>query len=262
MLDCRPIADSVSTAGAFSTEIVLPRLCNYILNALWQWFNLLQQPHPPGVIHVQEAAAESYSSIPADRTCKMGRRHDRRRALIMSKLKTVTRYHGALVTLHWLMAFLLLFALGMGSFVLSTTPNSDPGKIAALQGHMVGGGLILLLTLVRLGVRLKSTHPAPASTGHAMLDRLAPLTHWGLYLLVLMMAGSGVAMSVLAGLPDIVFGGVGSLPVNFDSLPPRAVHGVVAKLLMLAIGMHIVAALYHQFVRRDGLLARMGYGPR
>jgi cytochrome b561 len=40
------------------------------------------------------------------------------------------------------------------------------------------------------------------------------------------------------------------------------VHGIVAKLLMLAIALHIGAALYHQFVRRDGLLSRMGFGRR
>ena len=173
-----------------------------------------------------------------------------------------TRYHRALVVLHWLLAVLLIVALGMGTLSLKTVPNSSPDKIAALQGHMVAGGLILLLTLARLVVRLATAHPAPASTGNALLDRLAPLTHWGLYLLVLMMAGSGIAMSVLAGLPGIVFGGVGSLPANFDALPPRAVHGIVATLLMLAIGLHIAAALYHQFVRRDGLLSRMGFGRR
>ncbi len=172
------------------------------------------------------------------------------------------RYHGALVALHWLLALLLIVALAMGTFALKTVPNSSPDKISALQGHMIAGGLILLLTLARLVVRLKTAHPAPASTGNAVLDRIAPLTHWGLYVLVLLMAGSGVAMSVLAGLPGIVFGGVGSLPVNFDTLPPRAVHGTLATLLMLAIGLHIAAALYHQFVRRDGLLSRMGFGRR
>ena len=172
------------------------------------------------------------------------------------------RYHGALVALHWLLALLLIAALAIGTFALKTVPNSSPDKIDALRVHMIAGGLILLLTLLRLAVRLKTAHPAPASTGYALLDRLAPATHWALYGLVLLMAGSGVAMSVLAGLPGIVFGGVGSLPVNFDALPPRAVHGIVAKLLMLAIALHIAAALYHQFVRRDGLLARMGFGRR
>lgn len=173
-----------------------------------------------------------------------------------------TRYHPALVALHWLLAVLLIATLALGSFALKTVPNSAPDKILALQGHLVAGGLILLLTLARLVVRWRTAHPAPASTGNALLDRLAPLTHWGLYGLVLLMAGSGVAMSVAVGLPGIVFGGLGSLPVNFDALPPRAVHGVVAKLLMLAIGLHIAAALHHQFVRRDRLIARMGLGPR
>ena len=172
------------------------------------------------------------------------------------------RYHTALVTLHWLLALLLIVALLMGTFALKTVPNSSPDKIDALRGHMIAGGLILVLTLTRLVVRLKTAHPAPATTGNALLDRLAPATHWALYLLVLLMAGSGVAMSVLAGLPGIVFGGVGTLPVNFDALPPRAVHGIVAKLLMLFIAMHFAAALYHQFIKRDGLLRRMGFGPR
>ena len=173
-----------------------------------------------------------------------------------------TRYHPALVALHWLLALLLIVALGMGTFALAPLPNSSPEKISALQGHMIAGGLILLLTLIRLVVRVKTAHPAPASTSNALLDRLAPLTHWALYGMVLVMAGSGVATSVLAGLPAIVFDGVGSLPANFDSLPPRAVHGIVAKLLMLAIAMHIAAALYHQFVRRDSLMRRMWFGHR
>lgn len=172
------------------------------------------------------------------------------------------RYHSALILLHWLLALLLMVALVMGTFALKTTPNSSADKIAALQGHMLAGGLILLLTLARLVVRLKTAHPAPASSGNALLDRVAPLMHWALYGLVLLMAGSGVAISVLAGLPEVVFGGVGSLPSNFDALPPRAVHGIVAKLLMLAVLLHVAAALYHQLVRRDGLLARMGFGPR
>ena len=172
------------------------------------------------------------------------------------------RYHGALVALHWLLAILLIVALAMGTFALKTVPNSSPDKLSALQGHMIAGGLILLLTLARLVTRVKTAHPAPASTGNAVLDRLSTPIHWGLYGLVLVMAGSGIAISVMSGLPGIVFGGVGTLPADFDAFPPRAVHGIVAKLLMLAIALHVGAALYHQFVRRDGLLSRMGFGPR
>ncbi len=172
------------------------------------------------------------------------------------------RYHTALVSLHWLLAVALIVSLFGATFGLKTVPNSAPEKIDALRSHMIAGGLMLLLTLARLVVRLKTAHPAPARTGHALLDRLAPAMHWVLYALVLVMAASGVATAVLAGLPAIVFGGVGALPVNFDALPPRAVHGLVAKLLMAAIALHVVAALYHHFIRHDGLLRRMGFGPR
>ncbi len=174
----------------------------------------------------------------------------------------ISRYHPALVVLHWLIAILVLFGLVMGTFGLSTLPNSSPDKIGALQGHMVAGGAILILTLLRLVVRRVTVHPPPASTGYALADRLAPLAHGAMYLAVLAMVGSGIAMSIGAGLPAIVFGGQGSLPADFSHLAARGVHGLAAKALMALVVLHIAAALYHQWVRRDALLTRMGFGPR
>ncbi|MDH5577946.1 MAG: cytochrome b/b6 domain-containing protein, partial [Betaproteobacteria bacterium] len=72
-----------------------------------------------------------------------------------------SRYHPALVALHWLIAILVLFSLGMGMLVLEEIPNSAPEKIDALRGHMVVGVALLLLMLVRLGVRLGTRRPAP-----------------------------------------------------------------------------------------------------
>ncbi len=175
---------------------------------------------------------------------------------------TVRRYHTVLVVLHWLLAAGLIFMLLMGSLSLDKLPNSSPDKIGALQGHMIVGVTIGTLMLLRLLTRLTTAHPAPARTGSAMLDRLGPLAHWALYLLVFVMVASGLGTALLAGLPDIVFGGIGSLPANFKGLLPRAVHGIAAKLLMLLIALHVVAALWHQFVRRDALLARIGLGSR
>ena len=44
--------------------------------------------------------------------------------------------------------------------------------------------------------------------------------------------------------------------------PARAAHGAISTLLMLAILGHAAAALWHQFVRGDGLMGRMWFGPR
>lgn len=173
------------------------------------------------------------------------------------------RYHPALVVLHWLLAVLLVFALAMGTFSLKEIPNAAPEKLFALRGHMVAGMAILALMLVRLGVRLWLPRPAPATTGHRVLDRLAVVVHYGFYALVILMAASGLATAVQAGLPAIVFGGSGApLPESFWAYRPRVVHAVIAKLLLALVALHVAGALYHQFVRRDGLIARMWIGRR
>lgn len=173
-----------------------------------------------------------------------------------------SRYHPLLVALHWLLAFLILGSLGFGALALKAVPNTAPEKLNLLRGHMLMGGLIGVLMVLRLVTRLVTDHPPAASTGNALLDRLAPWVHRGLYALVFGILLSGVGISAFAHLPAVVFGGVGNLPANFDALAPRQAHGALAEILLLAIALHIAAALYHQFVRRDGLFARMGFGAR
>jgi len=168
-------------------------------------------------------------------------------------------YHKALVILHWLLAFVIMFALFMGSVHLVNIPNSSPDKVFALRGHMIAGGLILLLMVVRLIVRFKTAKPPAATTGNPLLDKVGQLAHVLLYLLVFAMAGSGIAMSVQANLPAAVFQMSAQLPNSFEHLAPRMAHGYLSKALMALIALHIGAALFHHFVRKDGLLTRMSW---
>jgi cytochrome b561 len=173
---------------------------------------------------------------------------------------TGEKYHPALVALHWLLAVLVLFAWGVGALSLEEMPNSSPDKIATLRVHMVAGIAILALTLVRLAVRFGTRRPTPVNTGHPLLDRAAVFAHYGLYALVILMAASGFAIARAAGLPDIVFGGSGTpLPQSFAAYPARTVHGIVGGLLAFLVLVHIIAALWHHFIRRDGLLRRMSF---
>ena len=174
----------------------------------------------------------------------------------------VSRYQPVLVAMHWLMALLLPVALGGGALVLVKIPNTDPMKIVALRQHLIGGLLLLSLMLIRLVVRVSTVHPARASTGSSAFDRVAWLSHRLLYVLVLAQAGSGLYMALQAGLPDIVFGGVGALPADFWIFPVRSVHYVISRLLIALIALHVGAALYHTFILRDGLLRRMWFGRR
>ncbi len=177
-------------------------------------------------------------------------------------MSQVSRYHPVLVALHWLLALMIIAALALGALVLVEIPNSDPMKIDALRQHMTGGILILTLMLVRLLVRARTTHPAPASTGDALLNKLAWASHRLFYALVIGMAGSGIVMAVRADLPTIVFGGRGSLPPDFWAFTPRIFHYVFSRLLIALIALHVAGALYHTFFLKDRLLRRMSFGKR
>jgi cytochrome b561 len=174
----------------------------------------------------------------------------------------VSRYHPLLVALHWIIAVLVVGALALGALVLARMPNTDPMKIEALRSHMTGGVAILVLMLVRLFVRMRTAHPAAATTGHAALDRVAWLSHRLLYVLVLGQVGAGLFMALQTGLPDIVFLHHGELPADFWDLPVRSVHYAISRLLMALIALHVSGALYHTLIRRDGLLRRMWFGRR
>jgi cytochrome b561 len=178
-------------------------------------------------------------------------------------MKPVSRYHPLLVTLHWLLAVLIIAALTIGFFWLAVTPNADPQKIGVLRLHMAAGMLILALMVIRFIVRICTARPPAATTGHPGLDRLAPVSHYGFYVLVVLMAGTGFATGILAGLPEIVFAESGDpLPPSFAIYPTWIAHFYLATLLVAFISLHTLAALYHQFVRKNGLFRRMFFGRR
>ncbi len=173
----------------------------------------------------------------------------------------MTRYHPALVALHWLLAIAIIFSLIMGHFVLAETLNTDPEKIFKLKIHMGMGIAILLFMIFRLVVRRRTQHPPEADIGNATLNKLGSLTHVILYFAVIFMSLSGMGISFLSGLPEIVFFGTGgALPETFHNLLPHMVHEFLSKILALLIIGHVLAFLYHQFIRKDGLLSRMWFG--
>jgi cytochrome b561 len=175
----------------------------------------------------------------------------------------VSRHHPLLVTLHWLLAVLIVAMLCIGFLLLAPIPSTDPRKIDILLIHMSVGMAIAALTAVRLILRMWTTRPAAAATGHPLLDRVAPATHYSFYVLVLLMAGTGYATAILAGLNRSVFRGSGEpLPPSFAIYPSFVAHGFLAVLLSGFIFLHVIAALYHQFARKDRLLRRMWFGRR
>lgn len=177
----------------------------------------------------------------------------------MSKEAAPVRYHPLHVALHWLIALLVFMMLGIGKFVMPGVAVDDPQKAFMLQTHAYIGMAIAVLLVVRLILRFTTQRPAPADAGNAFLNLIGKVTHFLLYLLLIGMAVSGLGIFQQANLPA-VFSGAAPYPADFFQYLPRMGHGLVSTLLLLLVVLHIGAALYHQFIRRDNLLARMWFG--
>ena len=173
------------------------------------------------------------------------------------------RYHPLLVSLHWLLAVLILFSLFAGSNILAVMPNDNPDKIAILKVHIISGLVILVLMLLRLFVRIKTGKPVVIDTGDVFINKTGKYSHILIYVLVFLIVGSGLGTAILAGLSDIVFFGSGeALPETFDDLPPRIAHGVLTKILIVTIALHFLATMWHQFIRKENVFSRMWFGRR
>src|ERR1700733_6572524 len=175
----------------------------------------------------------------------------------------VTRHHPLLVTLHWILAFGIIVSLTRSFLGLTHVSNADPAKLIALRLHMTAGIVISAVMLIRRIVRLSTPKPPATTTGVAALDPLAAITHYSFYVLVFAMAGTGLATAFLAGLFPIVYGHSGApLPPSFLVFPTRVAHGIIGWTLAAFIAMHFFAVMFHQFVRKDGVLRRMWFGRR
>ena len=124
--------------------------------------------------------------------------------------------------------------------------NTNPDKLEALQAHMTGGILILILMSLRL------TGPPPhdlvippqARAGTALLDRLGRFSHAGFYIIVIAMALSGLTMGVQTGVIGLVAGGHPPIPPDFWAFPIRTVHYIISRVLMGLIALHLAGVVY------------------
>ncbi|MCL6263000.1 cytochrome b [Craterilacuibacter sp. RT1T] len=163
------------------------------------------------------------------------------------------------VCLHWLMAVLIVATLGGGFYVAGLALS--PAKFRYLAWHKWAGFVVLLLVFMRLAARLR--YGAPALPGHmAPLARVAAHAgHLALYGLMLTLPLTGWLMSSAKGIPLVLFT-VLPVPDLLAANPELAGHlafwhPLLAYTLAAFIGLHVLAALKHHYLDRDGLLFRM-----
>ncbi|OAK92511.1 cytochrome B561 [Ralstonia pseudosolanacearum] len=174
-------------------------------------------------------------------------------------MKSRSGHYGAVaVSLHWISAILILALIGSG-FLAASAANAVT-KAGTLRFHIPVAIVVLLLTAFRVVWWWRvDRKPLPPQGTSIWQERIARWVHVALYILALVMIASGIGMMVLSGAGPAVFGVPGALLPNSFDYPPRGLHGRGAFLLVALLVFHAGAALYHQFIRRDGLLRRMWY---
>ena len=169
------------------------------------------------------------------------------------------RYTTTAIVFHWLVALMIIGAFTMG--LVMTEMSLSPTKLKFYSWHKWAGVTILGVASLRLLWRLTHSAPAYPASMPGWQKNSANLLHGLLYVLMFAVPISGYLYTLSAGYPVVYFG-LFELPVLIeknDELKPvlQAVHFWLNMTLAAAVGMHIAAALKHQFVDRDGVLKRM-----
>lgn len=162
--------------------------------------------------------------------------------------------------LHWTMAALILAMLFIGVVMVSSL-TERPWLIGL---HRPLGIAIGFLAVVRLANRLsRRTPPLPADLP-ALQAFAAHASHWLLYALMLALPLVGWAMVSAGGFPVTLFAGLAVPAIAPHDATWYAVlrqtHGALAAVLFLVILAHLAGALYHAWVRRDGVFSAMARG--
>jgi cytochrome b561 len=179
-----------------------------------------------------------------------------------------TRYDSVAMLIHWITAALMIFMIFFGEELMEA--GEEAGETGeALAGtfgpslHVSIGVAILLLTLLRILWRV--THKAPPYPvtmkryeliGSAALHGLfyilligIPLTGW--------LAFGGFVAEEPAMAAVRMFGAF-PVPAGPSGMgEAKELHEIGSNAAMVLTGLHILAALKHQFIDGDGLFRRM-----
>ncbi|MEN3384720.1 MAG: hypothetical protein V7608_4764 [Hyphomicrobiales bacterium] len=168
-------------------------------------------------------------------------------------------YPGTSKLLHWLVAICVLTTVPVA--ITMTLVGQGPTQDMLYNFHKSLGVLILVLMILRLINRLAVGAPIADPGIEPWQQTVSSAVHTSLYVLLLAMPVVGYIANSAYGAPTPFFG-LFNLPTiveKNDALATQlfAVHRWVGWLVILIVLMHIGAALYHTFIRRDDVLKRM-----
>jgi len=169
---------------------------------------------------------------------------------------------------HWLTVLVLVLVLAVQYAIGWLMPDihRDTKPIGLVGLHLSVGATIVLLVLIRLAWRFSHKPPAESQTLPPVMRLAARVTHGLLYVLLIALPLMGWANASARGWDVSLFHVVPlpALAATGSALGHTLgdVHALTAWVLLVLIGVHVAAALFHQFVIRDNTLGRMLPGTR
>jgi cytochrome b561 len=169
------------------------------------------------------------------------------------------RYDAVTRILHWVMALLIA-----GAWLLASVADDypkGPERQWVMDLHRSVGVMVFALVILRIVWRRLNPPPALPAATPALVRRGAAAGHIVLYVLMLALPAIGIALTWAAGRPVTVFG-LFTLPPLFGANHDlkevlEEVHAVLGNGILVVAGLHAAAALFHQYVLKDGVLGRM-----
>lgn len=183
------------------------------------------------------------------------------------------RYTAVAIALHWIIAFAIIGMIAVG-WTMETLQHGDLEARAlyqqVVQLHKSFGITILLLSVARVIWRLMNP-PPPEVPMPGWQALAASAVHVLFYVLIIAMPLSGWIMASSSaafetryfGLVDIRLPILPTLPMESREGIENAagsLHSAFAWVIVGLLVLHVAAALKHQLIDRDGLLARMAPG--
>ena len=174
---------------------------------------------------------------------------------------STVRYAAPARSIHWLTATLMSVIIVVGLWIAYFRPGEEAFKLRLYNIHESLGVIVWVLTLVRLAYRRRHPPPPLPVDTPAVIRVAARTTHVALYVLLLTLPVIGFLATNAWGFPLSVFGVLPlPSPVGKDEALAKLLalaHRIGALTIIALIAAHITGALYHTFLRKDGVLQRM-----
>ena len=170
-----------------------------------------------------------------------------------------SRYGTLTIGIHWLMLLLFIAIYATINLREIYEKGSDPREALKAWHFMLG---LLAFALVWLRIAARFSGPTPVITPEpAKIQMLsAKLLHLTLYALMIGMPLTGWLLLSTAGKAIPFFGFELPALIGEDkdlSKQIKELHEFVGTMGYYLIGLHVIAALYHHYIKRDDTLTRI-----